>query len=239
MLYDFKPTRVLYFDCETASSVPNYATLPPALQRLWGERVKHKMKEGETVEQYFEREAGLSAEFGRIVCISVGKLRKADDDSFKIEIQTFSGDEKTLLKDFADLVGKLPNDVSLAAYNGREFDVPFICRRMILNGIHIPHQLNPTGKKPWDDNFIDPMLLWRLGEFRHYAKMDLLANLLDIPSSKGDIEGAAVSAAFWRGEADRIITYCQKDVVVLASILLKFAGLPIIQEANVSVKIAV
>lgn len=236
MLENLNPARVLFFDIETASCVPNYAVLDPILKKLWDAKVEHRIKDSETSEQYFERESGLSAEFGRVVCISVGKLRLVDA-RYKIEIQTFSGDEAKLLGDFADMLNKFPSDISLCSYNGKEFDVPFLCRRMLLNGFSLPDKLDPTNKKPWDSSaLIDPMFLWRFGEFRHYTKMDLLAHLFGIPSSKGDIEGAGVSAAFWRGELERIVKYCQKDVVVLASILLKLKRFEQIQSEDVIVK---
>ena len=226
MLNDVKLDRVLFLDIETASTASSFDKLPPIFQEQWTERVKWKLKEGETVEQKFAEEAGLQAEFSRVVCVVAGKLI-ADSDNFKLQLTTYDdADEAEQLAKVAGLCEKLPSDVRLCSFNGADFDQPFLCRRMLVNGVKLPDCIDMSDKKPWENRLIDPMLLFKFGDRRHFCKMDLLAALLGIESSKKDLQGKDVSAVYWRGELPRIAQYCREDVRVLAQILLRMKLAP-------------
>lgn len=247
MLENIKPTRILFLDTETAACAPDYAHLDPVLKHLWEEKVSYRLKEAETPANYFSQEAGLHAEFGRIVCVSIGKIIMQDAKQ-AFEIRTYDGvdtqapdtissnNEKRLLTDLADCLNKLPGDVQIAAYNGLGFDVGYICRRMIINGIKPPAKIDLSDKKPWDAQIIDPMALWRFGQNKHYCTLELMAYLLGIPTPKDELRGKDVSATYWAGELAKISRYCERDIVALASIVLKLKGLEIIRADDVVIK---
>lgn len=235
MLDQINPARVLYLDIETAAGTKTYEDLTPALQHLWDERFKNRLKDGETCKQYYEREAGLHAEFSRVVCVCVGKF--TDKELKKFEVCPYRNeDEKALLTELAELIERLPEDVYIASHNGFEFDWPTLCRRMVVHGISVPKKLWDFDQKPWLMRLIDTMSVWKFGQRHHYCKLDLMANLLGIPSSKDDIEGKDVSLLYWAGELSRIVKYCGKDVVVLANVILRLKGMPILNADSITTK---
>jgi uncharacterized protein YprB with RNaseH-like and TPR domain len=195
-------------------------------------------KEGETAETIYER-AGIYAEFGKIVCISCGCLQGAKEDR-KLVIKSFGGDdEKTLLREFADMLQKWSGDADkfLCAHNGKEFDYPYLCRRMVINGVTIPEALKISGKKPWDIRHLDTMEMWKFGDYKSYTTLKLLAKVFGVPSPKDDIDGSMVNDVYWiEKDIDRIVHYCQKDVVTLTQILLRFHCEPLIKPENIAIK---
>lgn len=227
MLEDVQSDRVLFLDIETASIEPSYDKLSPALQTQWDNRIKRQLKPDQTPAEKFLEEAGLHSEFSKIVCVVIGKLSKVEDKYKLGVISLDDADEPKLLARLANyLAKKVPNDVRLVSFNGKEFDVPAICRRMLIHGIPIPYNIDPTDRKPWDFPLIDPMELWRFGDRRHYVKLELLCNLLGIDTPKDDIAGEDVSRVYWNEEGGlkRIVAYCQKDVKALARVFLKMKG---------------
>jgi len=176
--------------------------------------------------------AGIYAEFGRIVCISTGALRNGT-----LWIKSFYGDdEKTLLKEFAMMLEKSTDKkfMYLCAHNGKEFDYPYIARRMIINGLNIPQILDNAGKKPWEVKLLDTMELWKFGDFKSYTSLDLLSSILGIPSPKDDIDGSMVAGVYWKEhDLKRIVTYCEKDVLTVAQIIMKFMNLPLINSEKI------
>lgn len=223
MLERFNPVRVVFLDIETAAAAKSFEELPDFLKQQWIERVSWQLKEGETPAQKFENEAGLHSEFSRIVCAVVGKLVKVEEQ-FRLETKQMSGTEHEILTELAETFGKLPQDVAVCAFNGLAFDVPTIARRMVIAGIKIPEVLDLSDRKPWEARIIDPMGLWRFGQPRHFCKMDLMAGLFGIESSKTEIKGEDVSRIFWSEGVARILKYCEADVRVLAQIFLKMKG---------------
>lgn len=232
--------NILFLDIETVPQHPSYDLVPDEWKTLWAKKAEAllRSREDETTESIYPR-AGIYAEFGKIVCISCGYIHGAGDQK-KITLKSFSGDnEKILLHEFSEMVARWAagEQKFLCAHNGKEFDFPFLCRRMIINQLQIPAILNIAGKKPWEVNHLDTMDLWKFGDFKNYTSLNLLAHTLGIPTPKDDIDGSMVWEVYWKEKnLERIITYCQKDVVTVAQILLRLQGESLIRNENIEVK---
>jgi len=234
MLSQVDLQQVLVLDVET---VPQYATaeeVPAHLLDLWAQKTQYQRREGETPEEFYHR-AGIWAEFGKIVCISFGGfIRKQGEYGFRIK-SIVGHDERELLEKFISFLAKQSSNLILCAHNGKEFDFPFLCRRMLINGLTIPPILQIAGKKPWEINHLDTMELWKFGDYKNYTSLNLLATVLGIPNPKDDIQGSDVHWVYWKDQdLTRIQTYCQKDVLTTAQILLKFKGIPPLSESLIS-----
>jgi len=227
MLTNVKPEDILFLDIETVPAVASYNALDQAFQRLWDKKSKQFRTEEQTAAEVYDR-AGIYAEFGKIICISVGLLKEKDPFSFRLK-SFFGDDEKALLTEFSEMLKKFSRnrDVLLCAHNGKEFDFPYIARRMIINKIVIPEILDNAGKKPWEVKMLDTLDLWKFGDYKSYTSLELLTSILGIASPKDDIDGSMV-AGIYRDEHDlnRIVTYCEKDVLAVAQVLLRFMNLP-------------
>lgn len=223
MLHKLNLDDILFLDIETVPLHQQYSELSAEAQMLWEEKTRYQRKEEFSAEEFYDR-AGIWAEFGKIVCISVGYfLFRHQQRTFRVT--SFIGEEKNLLEDFGRLVNEhfsRPNKL-FCAHNGKEFDFPYISRRMIINGIEIPQKLQLFGKKPWEIPHLDTMEMWKFGDYKHYTSLKLLAHILGIPSPKDDIDGSEVRNVFYNeGDIDRIATYCEKDTITVAQILLRF-----------------
>ena len=228
MLGHIKANRVIFLDIETAACEPDFERLSEAMKRHWIARCGWQLKEKETPATKFQAEAGLHSEFSKIICAVVGRLAQDKDGTWKLELKKLADpSEAAILKELSETLGKLPNDVWVAAYNGKGFDLPTVGRRMLVQGIPVPPVFDLSDKKPWELRLLDPMELFRFGERRHYCSMDLMATLMGIPSSKTGIKGEDVSRVYWEGGLGRIVEYCAADVRVLAQIFLKMKELPI------------
>ncbi len=231
MLDNIKLSDVLFLDIETAPLVYNYKELDSTMRPLWD--TKFRFNTTETPDQQYKK-AGIFAEFAKVICISVGFFNEE-----KFRIKSFYGhDEKQVLKDFAELLGKHYNKKEhlLCAHNGKEFDFPFMCRRMLINGIKLPKALSIAGKKPWEINHLDTMELWKFGDYKNYTSLNLLAAVFNIPTPKDDIDGSDVARVYWEEkDLERIVSYCQKDVLTVAQLLLRFIGEELINDKNIVV----
>ena len=193
-------------------------------------------KEGETAESLYNR-AGIYAEFGKIVCISAGKIfRKGKERAYRVK-SYFGDDEKTILQEFsAMLLGYMSNPMhKLCAHNGQEFDFPYIARRMLINGLPLPPVLDIAGAKPWDvkDIMLDTLQLWKFGDYKHYTSLELLCAIFNIPTPKDDIDGSQVGSIYYKDfDLQRIARYCEKDTFAIAQLLLRFKGEPLISPEN-------
>jgi 3'-5' exonuclease len=236
----FPVNNILFLDIETVPQYPAYTHLPQDWKELWDTKSNSLIKyhEGENNESLYPR-AGIYAEFGKIVCVSCGIIQ-GNAGQRKILLKSFTGDdEKLLLQQFNEMLLKWAgNDPKyLCAHNGKEFDFPYLCRRMIINGLPIPPVLNMSGKKPWEVNHFDTLELWKFGDFKSYTSLNLLARTLGIPTPKDDIDGSVVWEVYWKEKnLPRIVTYCQKDVVTVAQILLRMSGEPLIREENIEIR---
>ncbi len=233
--------NILFIDIETASQFENYQHLPEDWKELWNYKANQliRNKESETVESIYER-AGIYAEFGKIICISCGIIQGAEENK-KLIIKSFCGDdESALLEQFAEALKKWwgNSEKSLCAHNGKEFDYPYLCRRMIINGVKIPEVLKLHGKKPWEvKHLMDTMEMWKFGDYKSYTTLKLLAHVLGVPSPKDDIDGSQVNGIYWNEkDVPRIVNYCQKDVITLAQIFLRLHCEPLIKNENISIK---
>jgi uncharacterized protein YprB with RNaseH-like and TPR domain len=220
MLESLKLSNILFLDVETVPVVYNYKDLEPEMKKLWDG--KFRFQTTETPETHYKK-AGIFAEYAKVICISVGFF---NDKTFRIK-SFYGHDEKQVLKDFAALLNTHYNrkDHLLCAHNGKEFDFPFLCRRMLLNAVKLPKALNITGRKPWEINHLDTMELWKFGDYKNYTSLNLLATIFQIPTPKDDIDGSDIARVYWEEKnLERIVTYCQKDVLTVARLLLRFMG---------------
>jgi predicted PolB exonuclease-like 3'-5' exonuclease len=232
--------NILFLDIETVSQHETYDELPENWKSLWDLKARLLLRnsDGESPDSIYDR-AAIYAEFGKIVCISCGCLQGTGSDR-KLVIKSFSGDnERALLVDFAAMLQKWSGDTEkfLCAHNGKEFDYPYICRRMIINGIGIPEALRIAGRKPWEVRHLDTMELWKFGDFKSYTSLNLLAAALGVPSPKDDIDGSQVYHVYYKEKnLDRIVEYCQKDVITLTQVLLRFHCEPLVKTENIAIK---
>ncbi len=230
--------NLLIIDIETVAVAPSYNDLNDRMKALWDKKASYLKHETETTpEELFTTRAGIYAEFGKIICIGAGFLTKNENGRLKLRVKAFANDDETiLLNDFKGLIeGKsFQEEPSLVAHNGKEFDFPYICRRMLVNGIQVPKALYDKNKKPWERNLIDTMEMWKFGDYKNYTSLDLLAALFNIESSKDDIDGSMVNDIYYREkDLDRIATYCKKDVAVTAQIYLKLEGPDMLDAENI------
>ncbi|MBL4644018.1 MAG: 3'-5' exonuclease [Flavobacteriaceae bacterium] len=216
--------NILFLDIETVPENQNWNEVSANTQKLFEQKTAYQRHQETTVEEFYER-AGIWAEFGKIVCISVGYFT-ADKTEKQLRIKSFYGDdEKVLLEEFKELLDTHFNkkEQVLCAHNGKEFDFPYIARRMIVHQIELPKKLNLFGKKPWEIPHLDTMELWKFGDYKHYSSLKLLTSILGIPSPKDDINGSEVAAVYYEEKnLERIVLYCEKDTVAIAQLVLRF-----------------
>lgn len=222
MLYKLNLEYILFLDIETVPQQQHFTDLDETAQLLWEQKTQYQRKDEFTAEEFYDR-AGIWAEFGKIVCISVGYFNsKGDLRTFRVT--SFYGEEMQILKQFKQLLKDHFSQVKhlLCAHNGKEFDFPYIARRMVINGINLPYKLDLFGKKPWEVPHLDTMELWKFGDYKHYTSLKLLAHVLGIPSPKDDMDGSMVKDVFYKeNDIDRIIRYCELDVVTTAQVFLR------------------
>ena len=232
MLAHLDLQSLLVLDIETVPQYPNFHELPENLQLLWDKKTKYQRKQDESPAEFYPR-AGIWAEFGKIICISVGVF-KSDT---QLRVKSFCcDDEVEILKDFINLLNNQPSNLILCAHNGKEFDFPYLCRRMLINGLSIPAQLQIAGKKPWEINHLDTLELWKFGDYKNYTSLALLAAIFDIPTPKDDIDGSMVGDVYWNEKnLERISTYCQKDVITTARLIQKFKGIEMVKDEHITI----
>ncbi len=236
----FKLDKILFLDIETVPQTYDYPSLTDEDKLLWEIKfgqTKSRFPEDATPEYGYLNSAGIYSEFGKIVCISVGfitNLQRGDKKEQIIRLKSFYGDdEKKLLEDFASLLRKSYSGLenNLCGHNIKEFDAPYIARRMLINGIALPEILDVAGEKPWNVHFFDTLELWRFGDYKNYTSLKLLTHIFGIPTPKDDIDGSQVAEVYYEEKnVERIATYCEKDVLATARLFLKMQGLPTIND---------
>ena len=225
MLSKLNLETILFLDIETVPQAPHFSDLDETTQQLWETKSQYQRGEEISAKDFYHR-AGIWAEFGKIICISVGFF-KIQGDKRSFRTTSFHGEEVKILKDFKNLLTTHFNQANhlLCAHNGKEFDFPYIARRMIIHGIELPHKLNLFGKKPWEVPHLDTLELWKFGDYKTFTSLKLLTHVLGIPSPKDDIDGSQVYEVYYEeNDIDRIITYCEKDTIAVAQILLRLRG---------------
>ncbi len=238
MLQHISLQTVLCLDIETVPQYPHYSDLPAETQKQWQRKSEFlKRKEEEQNATLYER-AGIYAEFGKIICISAGYLSVKNGER-KFRLHSFFGDdERELLVSFISFLKEFNDDIVLCAHNGKEFDFPYLCRRMLIQGIKIPAPLQICGKKPWEVNHLDTMELWKFGDYKHYTPLNLLASVFNIANPKDDMDGSQVGEVYWKEhDLARIEKYCIKDVVTVMQILLRMKGEAILAEDEIFIPV--
>lgn len=239
-MHPYPVNNILFLDIETVPQYSSYQELSAEWKQLWDIKAGYliRNKEDETYETIYPR-AGIYAEFGKIICISCGIVQGSGEHK-KISIKSFAGDNETLiLHEFADMLKKWTANEQryLCAHNGKEFDFPYLCRRMIINNIPVPALLNTAGKKPWEVNHLDTMELWKFGDYKNYTSLNLLAHTLGVPTPKDDIDGSLVWEVYWKDkDLQRVVTYCQKDVVTVIQVLMRMLGESQVKPENIEIR---
>lgn len=224
--------NILFLDIETVSATHHFSEMNERMQTLWGKKTdilnRRASGDPESPEDMWPQKAAIFAEFGRVMCISVGYIRFEGDQPVFRAKSWYGDNEVEVLNGFAEMLkdyqSKKPG-VSLCAHNGKEFDFPYMGRRYVINRLPVPPMLAVQGKKPWETRFIDTMELWKFGDFKSWTSLDLLCAVLDVPTPKDDINGADVGRVFYEEkDAKRIADYCEKDVLATAQVMLRFCG---------------
>jgi len=235
MLEQYNPEKILFLDIETVPRYSSYSELPEKEEQLWEKKSSRIRDEEETAADVYSR-AGIYAEFGKVICISVG-LVVDKSGTYGLRVKSFYGDdEEKLLKEFTEMLIKFSSksDVYLCAHNGKEFDFPYIIRRLLINGLDVPEILNVPGKKPWEVPFLDTMELWKFGDYKNYTSLDLLAYKFNIPTPKDDIDGSMVGKIYWEEQdLSRIVLYCEKDAITVAQLFLRYKRLNLVEQDNI------
>lgn len=224
--------NILFIDIETVPVVSGHAMLPPALQTEWAKKAKYlKSSNDENAgpDVLYGEKAGIFSEFAKVVCIGFASFHK-HGDTWKFRMKSLTNDdEKVLLNDFCEVISKFTgrySELRFCGHNIKEFDIPFLCRRMVINDLQLPECMQLSGKKPWEISHLDTLELWRFGDYKHFTSLALLAAVLGIPSPKDDIDGSMVGEVYWK-ERDlaRIGKYCLRDVLTTAKVFLRLKGI--------------
>ncbi len=236
MLEHVNIEKVLFLDIETVPQSPDFKSLDNITQELWRHKAQFlKGFELETVEDIYHR-AGIYAEFGKIICVSVGYFIYQNQQKV-LKVRSFFGDDETnLLKGFGTFLSKSFSKGShlLCAHNGKEFDFPYLCRRFLVNRLKLPGILNIAGKKPWEIQHLDTMELWRFGDYKNFTPLNLLASIFNIPNPKVDMDGSRVWSVYWvERNIERIVNYCQKDVITIVRLLLAMKGADLLEDESI------
>jgi 3'-5' exonuclease len=237
MLSGIDLDKILFLDIETVPAVYRFEDLDDRSRSLWEAKTRFFQRDGETAESIYGK-AGIYAEFGRIVCISVGVVTESSEGR-GLRVKSFcNDDEKELLEELGEMLDRHFNTERhfLCAHNGKEFDFPYIARRMLINGVRLPRILDTAGKKPWQVTHLDTLELWKFGDRKHFTSLDLLVHIFGIPSPKTDISGSDVGRVYWEEkDLPRIVKYCEQDVLALAQLVLRYRGEELIPVENVVV----
>ena len=235
MLERINLEKILFLDIETVAQSPEFSKLDADFKKHWELKARFLAKEEENPEDVYSK-AGIYAEFGKIVCISVGFI-KIENGTKTLRLKSYyNDDEKVLLIEFFELLNNhfYKQDNLLCAHNGKEFDFPYIARRALVNGITIPAILDLAGKNPWEVAHLDTLQLWKFGDYKHYTSLSLLTSIFKIPTPKDDIDGSMVNDVYWKDKnLERIAVYCQKDVVALTQLFLRFRNENLISEEHI------
>ncbi len=231
--------NLILIDIETVPQHPDFDLLNEEWKQLWQEKTQRSLPDFTSPAEFYLQRAGVMAEFAKIICISMGYFTK-QDNRLQLRLKSFYGDdEKVLLQSFVTVLNQVEtknNKWSFAGHNIKEFDIPFICRRLLVNSLPIPAYLDFQNMKPWDTNMVDTFQYWRFGDYKNYTSLKLLAAAMGVPSPKDDIDGSMVADVYWKEKnLDRIVTYCQKDVVTTGNIILRFKNMELLKEEQVVV----
>lgn len=230
-------SQYLFIDIETIPQSKCFSDMNEKWKSLFIEKNAKIISGDEDINLFYNERAGILAEFGKIICISVGYIYTADDGELKLKIKNISGhEEKEILLDFIATVHRFEKkffDFYFVGHNIKEFDIPYICRRILANGLTLPAFLPSYATRPWETKTIDTLHWWRFGDYKSYISLDLLANVLEVPTSKTDIKGSDVRNVYYeQNDLERIVCYCGRDVAVVANLVMRFHNLPLIGQEH-------
>ena len=225
-------------DIETVPQVSGFSQLSEKSKKLFSDKISKTVPENENENDSYDQKAGILAEFGKVICISTGFFYKDKGERICLKVKSISGhDETNLLKEFIELTAafqKYKPKFFFAGHNIREFDIPFLCRRMVINHIELPAHLHIYGAKPWEISLVDTMQWWKFGDYKNYTSLHLLASILNVPTSKDDIDGSMVQAVYYKeNNLQRIVDYCEKDIVVAARVIQRLKNMPIVEQEQI------
>lgn len=238
MIYQLKKNNILFLDIETVPEYSSYLSVPEKKKELWEKKmIFQKEKENLSGSELYNR-AGIFAEFGKIICISVGFFYTKQEKT-RFRIKSFFGDEeKEIIGSFLQLLNNSfnKNEHFLCGHNAKEFDIPYIARRSLIHGFKLPSLLDIAGSKPWEVKHLDTMELWKFGDYKHYTSLALLTEIFNIPTPKDDIDGSDVSRVYWEeNNLKRIVEYCQKDVLAVAQLFLRYRAEALIEMEDLEI----
>lgn len=224
---------VLFLDIETVPLYAEYDELEGMEKYLWDRTARYINTEEETDSETYAQ-AGVYAEFGRIVCICVGNIGIDNECEF-LKLRCFyNDDERNLLLEFKSFLQKLNTATILCAHNGKAFDFPFICRRMLINGIELPEIFVNSENKSSELQHLDTLEFWKFGDYQHFTSLEHLAHLFKLESSKKDIDRGSVQKVYYsQNDPQKIVDYCFNDVVTIAQLLLRFNNQNTIRTENI------
>ncbi len=228
----------LFIDIETVASSSQFSDLSAEIQRLWSKKSSFRFKLEEPSEDYlYTRKAAIFAEFSKVVCISIGYFEMGRHlPQFKTK-SFFNVDEKTLIRSFIDFLDQFRRRETniLIGHNVAEFDIPFLCRRMLCHQITLPIEFQISNKKSWQiDHIQDTLRMWKFGDYKHYTSLELLANVLQVPSSKECLSGNQIHHTYYiEGDLSKIAKYCESDVVCVSRIYSKIKQITLPNNLNI------
>lgn len=215
--------NLLFIDIETATAASSYHELPDEWKHLWDKKCERWVTEAGPPEKQYLEKASLTAEFSRVVCISLGYyyINNQEEKIFRIK-SLYSENEMEILEQFClilDQFNKRQPGWAFAGHNIKDFDLPYISRRLLLSGLDLPEGLDFLNLKPWEFTIVDTMQIWRFGDYRNFTSLELLTTALGVPSPKSEMDGSRVGELFWRKEYDPIVRYNQQDIIAVANVL--------------------
>ncbi len=231
-------TELLLLDIETVPSVPSFTDMDSGWQSLFLDKIAKTVPEGMSVTEIYHKRAGILAEFGKIICISTAFFYENEEKQMVLKMKSLYGDDEVeILRNFTDLCNKMHQhhrNFQFGGHNIKEFDIPYICRRLLINRLPLPECLQLHDKKPWEVKMFDTLNWWKFGDNKNYVSLHLLANVLGIPTSKSDMDGSMVQDVYYKEkDLPRIVEYCQRDVVVTANVILRFKDLPLLSDESI------
>jgi 3'-5' exonuclease len=217
-----KKEELFYFDCEwvpVSESLLDLQMDHPLLYNAFLHQINkwnlERFKENEplkTPEDWWVEKSHFYPEFCKIICVSYGFFKEGIFETRSV----YGDDEKKLLTGLPkifDGVAKVGWTICGAAIT--RYDMPWLSKRMMTNGIKPPKSLNVYGVKPWDVKVYDIMEVWGQGcKMESFTPLEMICNSLGIEDSKKDLSGEKVAEAYWNGEIERIKNYCEEDVKV-------------------------
>ncbi len=229
---------LIFLDIETVSEKLSFSDLSEKMQHLWVKKsIYLKNDDGLSAEELYAERAGIYSEFGKVIVISIGAFYNDKKGKLNLRIKALSNDnEKELLEEFNNTMKEKLDEkkITLCAHNGKEFDFPYLARRMVVNRIGIPGFLKLSGKKPWEINHIDTLELWKFGDRKSFTSLELLTSILDIPSPKEDMDGSMVSKVYYQdNDLEKIASYCNRDVEATAQLYLRLSDMEILSSDNI------